>query len=47
VELLGESVREILTSAPYLALVPAGDVPEAYAGGYPHRRKAAGPQQPG
>jgi hypothetical protein len=35
VELLGESVREILASAPDLALVPAGHDPGAYAEGHP------------
>ena len=37
VELLGESVREILTSEAYLAEVPAGTDPEAHAEGYPER----------
>lgn len=37
VELLGEAVREILTSEAYLAVVPTGTDPEAHAKGYPER----------
>ena len=45
VESLGESVQEILCSAPYLALVPAGDDPQAYAEAYALRHRAAVAQQ--
>jgi (p)ppGpp synthase/HD superfamily hydrolase len=37
VVLLGESVREILASTAYLAMVPAGTHPEVFAEGYPLR----------
>jgi (p)ppGpp synthase/HD superfamily hydrolase len=37
VELLGESVREILASEAFLALVPAGTDPVVFAEGYPQR----------
>lgn len=37
VELLGESVREILHSEPFLALVQTGSQPEAWAAGYVER----------
>ncbi len=37
VELLSESVREILTSEAYLALVPAGTDPVVFSEGYPQR----------
>jgi hypothetical protein len=37
VELLGESVREILASEAYLALVPSGTDPVVFAEGYPQR----------
>lgn len=43
VELLGESVREILQSAPFRALVPAGSTPELWAAGYVQRCK---PERP-
>lgn len=39
VELLGESVREILTSEAYLAEVPVGTDPEVHADGYPQRQE--------
>lgn len=39
VELLGEAVREILSSPAYLALVPDGTEPGDYAAGYPERRR--------
>ena len=38
VELLGESVREILASEAYLALVPSGADPVVFAEGYPQRQ---------
>ena len=41
VELLGEAVREILSSPAYLALVPDGTEPGDYAAGYPERRREA------
>ena len=47
VELLGESVREILTSEAYLAEVPAGTDPEAHAEGYPERHLQARAQPAG
>lgn len=37
VELLVESVREILASEAFLALVPAGTDPAVFAEGYPQR----------
>jgi (p)ppGpp synthase/HD superfamily hydrolase len=39
VELLGEAVREILSSPAYLARVPDGTEPGDYAAGYPERRR--------
>jgi (p)ppGpp synthase/HD superfamily hydrolase len=47
VELLGESVREILQSAPFQALVPAGSTPELWAAGYPERRLLQSPKPGG
>jgi len=45
VELLGESVREILASEVYLAQVPTGTEPVIHAEGYPQRHKEAEAQQ--
>jgi (p)ppGpp synthase/HD superfamily hydrolase len=47
VELLGESVREILLSPAYLALVPAGTTPEQWAAGYVERSKEREPLNAG
>ena len=41
VELLGESVQEIVHSQPFLALVETGNQPEAWAAGYLERQDAA------
>ena len=47
VELLGESVREILHSPACLALVPAGSTPERWAASYVERRQEREPLKAG
>lgn len=47
VELLGESVQEILASEPYRACVPEGIAPAVWAAGYAERRQAADPSAAG
>ncbi|MFU8886247.1 MAG: HD domain-containing protein [Cyanobacteriota bacterium] len=47
VELLGESVQEILASEVYRACVPEGIAPAVWAAGYAERRQAAGPSEAG